>query len=89
MKATLQFIIAAFIIGMFTSPVFAANDEWSKVYKSCEKEAEKNEVEFADLRTFIKGCMVESGISAADADSTLDELSPATAPSKAEAKDEG
>lgn len=74
MKATVQFIISAFVVGLLSSSAYAANEEWSKAYTSCAKEAEKNEVEFADLRTFIKGCMVESGISSADADSTLDEL---------------
>lgn len=88
MKATIQFIIAAFVVSLFASPVFAADSEWSKVYKSCEKEAEKNEVEFSDLRNYIKGCMMESGISAADADSTLDELGPAVE-NKSEEKDEG
>lgn len=75
MKTILQLVIAAFVIGLFTSPVYAADAEWSKVYKACEKDAEKNEVEFDDLRTFIKGCMTDAGISSADADSTLDELS--------------
>ena len=74
MKSILHFVVAVFALSIFASPVFAANSEWSSAYNACAKEAEKNEVEVSDLRTFIKGCMVESGISSADADSTIDEL---------------
>ena len=76
MKAHVQLILIAFGLSLFVAPVFAANSELVKVYQSCEKEAEKNEVEDKDFRTYMRQCMTDNGMTSADADSTLNELGP-------------
>lgn len=76
MKAYVQLLIIAFGLGLFAAPVFAANSDMVKIYQNCEKEAEKNEVEDNDFRTYMRQCMTDNGMTSADADSTLNELGP-------------
>lgn len=86
MKAIPKLIVSAFVLSLATPYVYAADSEVSKAYKTCIKEAESDEDEPNDMRTFVRGCMLGSGINAADADTILNELGPPA--NKDGAKDE-
>ena len=48
----------------FTPVAFSADSQ--AAYKECKAEAEKNEVDSADFKTFVSNCMSEMDVAAAD-----------------------
>lgn len=77
MNSSIKLIILFFALGLLTPYAYAADAETTKTYNACVKEAEADEDEAENAHSFIKGCMVGSGVSAADAEAILKELGPA------------
>ena len=68
-------LIVASVVGIPT--VFAASSP-AEVYEQCKKEAEAGEVAPADMQNYLRGCMEENGIEAADVDGLLQDVVPNT-----------
>ena len=71
-------LLSAILVTILASPIYvqAASQSMQEVYKNCEKEAESNEVSDKDMRTYLKQCMTDNGLTSADADTTMEELGP-------------
>jgi pseudouridine-5'-phosphate glycosidase len=71
-------LLSAMLVATLATPVYvqAANPSMEETFNKCQQEAESNEVEDKDMRTWLKRCMTDSGMTAADADTTLNELGP-------------
>ena len=53
------------LVAVSFSPVAFSSDSQA-AYKECKSEAEKNEVDSADFKTFVSNCMAEMDVAAAD-----------------------
>ncbi|WP_455222256.1 hypothetical protein [Kaarinaea lacus] len=72
-------LLSAMLVATLATPIYvkaATSESMAEVFKSCEKEAESNEVDDKDMRNWLKRCMTDNGLTSADADSTLEELGP-------------
>ena len=72
-------LLSAMFVATLATPIYvkaATSESMAEVFKNCEKEAEANEVEDADVRNWLKRCMTDNGLTSADADTTLEELGP-------------
>jgi len=79
MRTKAATLLSAMLVATLATPVYvkaATSESMAEVYKSCEKEAESNEVDDADMRNWLKRCLTDNGLTAADADSTLEDLGP-------------
>ncbi|WP_455207717.1 hypothetical protein [Kaarinaea lacus] len=71
-------LLSAMLVATLATPIYvqAASESMTEVFQNCSKEAEANEVDDKDMRNWLKRCMTDSGLTAADVDSTLEELGP-------------
>ena len=72
-------LLSAMLVATLATPFYVkatTSESMAEVYKNCEKEAESNEVDDKDMRNWLKQCMTDNGLTAADADSTMEELGP-------------
>ena len=76
---------ALLIVAVSFSPLVFSADTGA-AFNECKSEAEKNEVEDADIKTFISNCMKEMEVAAADIKSLVDAEYPSV--DQAPAKDE-
>ena len=76
MKYRLSLVAALLITGIAAIPsVFAATSP-QQAYQNCKNEAEAEEVESANMQTYIRGCMKENGVDAAAIDGVFNEMDP-------------
>ena len=59
-----------FVFAISLAPV-AFSADGATALKECKSEAEKNEVEAADMNTFLTNCMAELDVAAADIQALL------------------
>lgn len=64
-------VITLSVFSVFLTPVAFSSDS-AAALKECKSEAEKNEVEMADMNTFLSNCMAELDVAAADIKALLE-----------------
>lgn len=79
MKLFNSALLAAILAGFLITPVvMAETSSPAEVLAACKKEAKDNEIADEDLQNYLRGCMEDSGIDAADVDNTLRDTTPAS-----------
>ncbi|MGD8567272.1 MAG: hypothetical protein PVJ39_04255 [Gammaproteobacteria bacterium] len=79
--ALLASILAGFLI---TPMAMAEASSPAEIMAACKKEAKDNEIADEDLQNYVRGCMEDSGIDAADVDNLLQQTTPAPAADEGE-----
>lgn len=73
MKLKSSLILSAIAASMLVTPVLYAAQSPAEILNACKSEAEANEVSFEDMPKYLKQCMTDQGVTAADADKLLQE----------------
>lgn len=80
-------IVALFVFAFcLTTVAFSADS--AAALNECKSEAEKNEVDLADMNTFLANCLAELDVAAADIKSLLEPENEGSPKGGEQAKDE-
>ena len=70
-------LLAAIVMASVVAiPAVFAVSEPNQVYQNCKNEAEAEEVESANMQSYIRGCMKENGVDAAGIEGVMKEMMP-------------
>lgn len=79
--------VILFVFAICLTPVAFSADN-SAAFAECKSEAEKNDVEFADMNTFLSNCLAELDVAEADIKALLGTDNTSSPKAGEQAKDE-
>jgi hypothetical protein len=73
MKTSKLLMIASVFVGILSMPALYAAQTPEQSLAQCKADAEKDEVAASDMRTYLRECLDEFGVAAADAEKLVDQ----------------
>ena len=77
MNSKIKLVITSVIAGVLAAPVAFAEVTPKEIYKQCQSNASDEMIPLGETQQYIRKCMEDAGIEAADVDSTMQEMIPA------------
>ena len=77
MNSKIKFAITAIIAGVLVTPLAFAEVTPKEIYKQCQSNASEEMIPLGQMQQYLRQCMEDAGIEAADVDSTIQEMMPA------------
>ena len=77
MNSKIKLVITSVIAGVLVAPVAFAEATPKEIYNQCQSNAGDEMIPLGETQKYIRKCMEDAGIEAADVDSTMQEMMPA------------
>ena len=77
MNSKIKLAIAIIASGLVVGPVAFAEVTPKEIYKECQAKANEEMIPLGQMQQYLRQCMEDAGIEAADVDSTMQEMTPA------------
>lgn len=89
MKLATIVTAAALVAGIIGAQVVVAEATPAQVLAQCKKDAQADGIAAEDMQGYVRACLEDHGIEAADAESTVDDATPEKTDGDAVSPDQG